>query len=238
MPGVRRDDGTARSEPAVTPKGRCARLLGLVVLLAGGVGAAALSAAGPAGATSCGAVVPAGSSCTLTGFLDFSGGPLTLAAPSSLGWTGTLNGFNQNLVDTTTADQSYVVNDATGSGAGWDVTVSATQFTTGTASLGNTGTFSTNGSIASSTSTTAPDAACSTDATCTLPTDTTSYPVAITTAASSPSAVTIYDASTGTGLGSIVIGNADPVGWWLKVPANAAPGSYTSTITLEVNSGP
>jgi hypothetical protein len=64
--------------------------------------------------------------------------------------------------------------------------------------------------------------------------------VAITTAATTPTPFKIYDAAATTGLGSIAIGlpGADPVGWWVAVPANALPATYTSTITLEVVSAP
>jgi hypothetical protein len=63
--------------------------------------------------------------------------------------------------------------------------------------------------------------------------------VAITTAAATPTAVTIYDTSATSGLGSITVGiGAAPVGWWLKVPASARAGTYTSTVTLEVISAP
>lgn len=221
------------------PNRRGARLLGGCVLLAGTC-ASVLLTAGTVHAGPCGSAVAAGTACTETGSLGLSAGTLTLTSPSSLGWSATLTGLDLDLVDTTTAHQSYLVDDATGGGLGWHVTVSATQFSTGGGSplyLGNTGTFSTNGSTASITSTTAPSAACSTGATCTLPTNTTTYPVAITTG-SSPTPVTIYDTSAATGLGSIVIGTTNPVGWWLYVPASTAPGTYTSTVTLEVISGP
>jgi len=224
-----------------TARGRAARLVGAGVLLAGGIGAAVVLAAGPAEAAPCGTAVAAGTSCTMTGSLDLSGGTLTLTSPSALGWTATLTGLDLDLVDATTAHQSYVVDDATGSGDGWHVTVSATQFSTGGGTpllLANTGTFSTNGSTSSITSTTAPSPDCSSGSTCTLPTNTTTYPVAITTAATSPTPVTIYDTSAGTGLGSITIGTTDPVGWWLYVPANTAPGTYTSTVTMEIISAP
>jgi hypothetical protein len=223
------------TNPMRRPRGRRgATLLGAFLLLAG-TGLPVLLSAGPAQATPCGSAVQAGGSCTLTGTLTLSAGSLTMTSPGQLGWAGTLSGLDQYLVDTTSGDQSYVVDDATGSGAGWHVTVSATQFATGGGSpllLGNTGTFSTNGNTSSAASTSQPTAACSTGATCTTPTNTTSYPVAITTGASP---VTIYDTAVSSGLGSITVG---PVGWWLYLPANTLPGTYTSTVTLELISAP
>ena len=118
---------------------RLARLLAACLLLAGGLGAAGLLTAGPAGAAACSGAVPAGTSCTDTGTLVLTAGALTLTSPTALGWAGTLNGLDQQLVDPTSAHQSYLVNDATGSGAGWHVTVSATTFTTGPISLANAG---------------------------------------------------------------------------------------------------
>jgi len=222
-----------------TTRRRLACLLGASVLLAGGMGAVGLIAAGAANATACGTAIPAGATCTATGTASLTGGSLDMTAPGALAWTGTLTGLDLALVDTTTAHQSYLVQDASGSGAGWRVTVSATQFTTGTVTLSNTGTFSTNGSSSSITATTAPSATCYTGSTCTLPTNTTTYPVAITTAASSPTAYTIYDTSATTGRGSITIGGTpNPVGWWLSIPSNTASGTYTSTVTLELISGP
>jgi hypothetical protein len=187
----------------------------------------------------CGTAIAAGTACTLTGTLGVTTGTLTMTSPSALAWSATETGLDQQLVDPTTAHHSYLVNDATGSGAGWHVTVSATTFTTGTYTLANTGTFVSTGSTASETATTAPTAACSTGSTCTLPTDTTTYPVAITTAPTSPAAVTIYDTSAASGLGSITIGiGALPVGWWVNVPASTKAGTYTSTISLTIISAP
>ena len=221
---------------------RVGPVAGAGVLLAGGIGAGVLAGAGAAQAASCSGAVAAGTTCTDTGTLTFSAGTLALTSPTALAWAGTDTGLNQLLVDTTTAQQSYIVDDATGSGLGWNVTVSATTFTsiTPAATLVNAGTFSTNGSVAAQTATTAPTATCTSGATCTLPTNTTTYPVAITTAASAPTAVKIYDTSAASGLGSIVIGYpaAAAVGWWVAVPANAVPATYTSTVTLEVISAP
>jgi hypothetical protein len=166
---------------------------------------------------------------------------MTLTPPPALGWSETISGADQTLFDPTLADQTYAVNDATGTAPGWHVTVAATQFTstgTGTHPLANTGTFATNGSVGAMTDTTAPTAACAGTSTCTLPTNTTTYPVAITTASGTP--VNIYDASALTGLGTIVIGSPglNPVGWWLNVPSNTIQGTYTSTVSLELVAGP
>jgi hypothetical protein len=216
-----------------------ARFLGACVLLTGGIGGGVLLAAGTAQAAACGPAVLAGTSCTLTGTVSFTAGALNLTSPTALAWSATGSGLDQQLVDTTTAHQSYLVNDATGSGAGWHVTVSATTFTTGSVTLANAGTFSTTGSSTSISAVTAPTPACSASATCTLPTNTTTYPVAITTAASSPTAVTVYDTSAATGLGSITVGiGAIPVGWWVTLPAKTLAGTYTSTVTLEIISAP
>jgi hypothetical protein len=177
----------------------------------------------------------------MTGTLTLSSGTLTLTSPTALGWAATENGLDQTLVDPTAAQQTYVVDDAQGIAAGWHVTTSATTFTApGPLTLADTGTFSTNGSVTSITAATAPTTACSTGSTCTLPTNTTTYPVAITTAATAPTAVTIFDAAAATGLGSIVVGSpgANPVGWWLNVPGNTKAGVYTSTVTMEIISGP
>ena len=189
---------------------------------------------GAASAGACGTAIPAGTSCTLTGTLGVTAGSLELTSPSSMTWSETLNGLDQDVVDTTAGDQEYTVSDATGSGAGWHVTMSATTFTNGTHTFPNTGTFSTNGSTSSLSATTAPTAACS-GGTCTLPSNTETYPVAITTAGTSPTASTIYDTAAGSGLGPVLISG---IGWWLDVPASAWAGSYTSTVTMEVVSGP
>jgi alpha-tubulin suppressor-like RCC1 family protein len=176
---------------------------------------------------------PASSAATVTPV-----GALTLTSPSSLTWAVTANGSNQSVVDSNSGDQQFTAADLTGSGAGWHITVSATTFTSGTHTLPNAGAADFTGSTTSLAST-APSATCV--GSCTLPTDTTTYPVAITTATSSPSTYTVYDTSAGTGEGTMTIGGssaANPIGWWVQVPASASSGSYTSTVTLEMVSAP
>lgn len=166
-------------------------------------------------------------------------GPLSVTAPASLTWAITLNGVNQRIADAVAGDQQIAVSDETLTGAGWDVTISATTFTNGTHTLPNTGTLVLTGNISSITASGAPTLACTLS--CIPPTDPVTYPVAVTTAASSPSPVSVYEASAASGLGGILLGGssaADPVGWWVKVPGNAYRGSYTSTVTVAIASGP
>jgi hypothetical protein len=135
----------------------------------------------------------------------------------------------------------HTVNDATGSGAGWHVTTAATTFTNvtnGTHTLPDTGTFVTNGTTTSISATAGPTATCAAGTTCTPPTNLiTSYPLAVTTATAP--AVNIYDNASGNG--QVVIGgstSANPVGWWVNVPASAFADAYISTVTMAVISTP
>lgn len=169
----------------------------------------------------------------VTGTATISGGSLAITPPSALGWTATLTGTDQFVVDTTTADQSIVVNDPTGSGSGWHVSASAAAFTCTTSGCGSStlGAFKVNGDTSDHTSTTAPAVACSSGASgCTVAVPSISFPVTVGTSATS-----IFNATANTGMGSNTISG---IGWWLKVPANAKAGTYTSTVTLAVSSGP
>jgi hypothetical protein len=225
-------------------KKRLVRLAIAGGLFTGAVGAPLLLAAGTAQAAPgpCGTAIAAGTVCTLTGTLTLTPGSLTLTSPTALAWSGTANGLDLHLEDVIPAQQSYVVDDATGTGAGWHVTASATTFTSvaAGASLPNANTLSTNGGTTYGANT-APTPVCSTGATCTLPANPLTYPVPITTGGA---ASTIYDDSTANGLGSIIVGGgASVVGWWLNVPANTvlvAPGTttYLSTVTMQIISGP
>jgi hypothetical protein len=65
--------------------------------------------------------------------------------------------------------------------------------------------------------------------------------VAITTAPSAPANYTVYDTAAATGEGVMTIGGsaaAHPIGWWVQAPASTRAGTYTSTVTLQIISGP
>lgn len=250
-----------------TGRRRLVRLLGAGVLVTGGACMPVLLA-GSAQALSCGSVVSVAlpDACTFTGTLTMGAGSLSLTTPGSLTWAAGLTGVDQNVVDTVDADQGYTVDDATGAAAGWNVTITATQFTVATgANAGATlpdgtllaPTFFTNGDASAVsvgdptpwTTTTPPTTACATGSTCSAPTDTTAYPASIVTGPavapveiySTQTVATVPSPTFGTGAGSIVIGGsaaANPVAWWLAVPADAVPAAYASTILMAVNSGP
>ncbi len=220
-----------------------ARLLAPAILIAGVAGTSFVVSADTAGAVACGTPVSAGITCTGTGTLHVNASSLTLITPASLSWSSLLNGTPQTVVDTNTADQQATVEDSTGSGGGWKITVAATTFTNGAATLPNVGTLSMNGSVSSSSSTSIPSFACVVVSTCVLPVPegAITYPLLITTAPTSPTPVEVGDATVGTGLGQILIGGSsapNPIAWWVNVPATALAGNYVSTFSATVVSGP
>jgi hypothetical protein len=252
---------------SATSKRRAVGLAGACALALSGIASATVAGAGPANAATCTAADPTAVPpvdavpCVITGSADLTSGSLTAIMPDSLAWSASLSGAAQHVVDISAADQGYTVDDATATGAGWHVTVTATQFTctppvggptvtapcTGTDTLPVTGTFSTNGSLDLATDLTAPGQSCTDGPTdCTLPSTTAgdqpTFPVPI--AADGTTAATIYNAIAATGIGSVDIGSTTahpattPVGWWLGVPGTTVPGTYTSTITVNVIAGP
>lgn len=148
-------------------------------------------------------------------------GSLTLSSSATPSLSVTLNGTDQ----TPTFTVPMAANDETGSGSGWHLTITSTQFTTGG---GTPRTLSTSAS-----SITGVTASC-THGTCTNPTDGTTYPVGVPAGSTPPTAITFYSASAGTGMGDFTLTPTVQV----SVPANAYAGTYTSTLTLAVVSGP
>jgi hypothetical protein len=156
-----------------------------------------------------------------TGTATISAGSLAFAsAPPNVSFSATLNGLDQ----TSSANEAVDVSDATGSGTGWNLTATSTTFTTGTKSL----------STSATTLTGAPTDACDTGATCSLATNSISYPYALPAGTTAPTATKVYDAAANTGMGNQTV---TPV-WKLSVPANTFAGTYTSTWTISLVSGP
>ncbi|MHB1210204.1 MAG: beta strand repeat-containing protein [Acidimicrobiales bacterium] len=139
-----------------------------------------------------------------TPLLGFYAASVSLTPPSSLGWSAGLSASGVDVVNEVTGGQQYGVADQTGTNNGWNVALSATTFTNGSHSLSDTGTFWTNGSLNLANSTSGPSVTCI--SACVMPTNQVTYPVAISTAAASPSSVVIFSAATGTGSGAFTIG--------------------------------
>jgi hypothetical protein len=148
-----------------------------------------------------------------------SGGALTLPAPSAVSFPSvTLTGLDQ----TKTAASQLNPNDATGSGSGWNIQGTSTTFTSAGSSLPTTATRLTSASVTAG------------SGTCSLPTNSVSYPITLPAATTAPPAVKLYNAAANTGGGSLIL----TLNFALTVPANARSGTYSSTWTFSIASGP
>jgi WxL domain surface cell wall-binding len=119
-----------------------------------------------------------------------------------------------------------VVDTRTGSAAGWSLTITSTQFTTGGATPR---TLATTASRA-----TAVASACAGGASCVSPTDSVTYPLTVPAGSTPPSAVKLDNAAAGTGSGIFIMSPTISV----SVPANSYAGTYNSTLTVALVSGP
>ncbi len=241
--------GVTMNFPSLVRRRRVAGLAGACALALGSVAGAAIAGGGVANAAACdpATFVASGTTCTITGTAGLSG-LLSFAAPATLTWSGSATGVaTAYYVDTTALDQIYSVDDETVSGAGWNVNAYATSFVN-EKGVTDTGIhLSTDGSTALVTGAipaTTPTATLTCNGgtagpNCVAPTNTLTYPVTIT--GHGTTAVPIYNAALSTGEGAMNIGGsaaANPVGWWITVPTGTAPGVYTTTITMDISSGP
>ncbi len=178
----------------------------------------ALAGVAAAVCLACAAAGPAGATAAQEQIGSSTLGFVT-AAPN-VTFNDTLNGKDQ----TVTTTQALDIKDARGSGAGWNITATSTTFTTGTVNLATTAT----------TVQAAPGLACDSGATCLLATNSISYPYALPAAATAPTATKLFNAAANTGMGDQTV----TVTWRLAIPGNTPVGSYTSTWTLSLVSGP
>lgn len=152
--------------------------------------------------------------------LPCTGGSLSVGSPSTVALPAvSLNGSDAQ----TTSSVALTPSDGTGSGSGWNVSVTSTTFTkTGGKTLPTSASTITSGSVSSATGT------------CVLPTSSITYPVTVPAAATAPAAVKVYNAAAATGTGPSNL----TLGVQLAVPANTYSGSYSSTWTFTIASGP
>ena len=176
--------------------------------------AAALFAVGALVSTSLPAAAATATATVTGGTLGF------VAAPASTGFSVSLTG--RDVV--ATATQTFDVGDATGSGAGWNITATSTTFATGAHSLATT----------SVTVPSVPTVGCDSGASCTTATNGTSYPYTLPAGSTAPTATKIFTAGANTGLGNQTV----TLAFQLAIPANAFAGNYSSTWTYTLVSGP
>ncbi len=147
-------------------------------------------------------------------------GGLTLTPPSTVSFPSTaLDGTDR----TATTNATLAVSDMTDTAVGWNLTATSTRFTSGGNSLSNTATTITGVSVTAG------------GTNCGMPVASgTTFPMTLPAGAVAPAATKIYSASAGSGLG---IANLD-YAFALSLPANTKIGTYTSTWTFTLASGP
>jgi hypothetical protein len=147
-------------------------------------------------------------------------GGLTLSAPSTVSFPSTtLDGTNRTI----TTNATLSVSDMTDSALGWNLTATSTQFTSGGNTLSTTATTLTGVSVTAGATN------------CGLPVASgTTFPITLPAGAVAPPATKIYSASLGTGLGIANLAYT----FALALPANTRIGTYTSTWTFTLASGP
>ena len=165
------------------------------------------------------AATAVGAGGTILGYTGCASGGMSFTPPAAVGWPNTaLTGRNQTISTPVTLSP----NDETGSGAGWNLTATSTTFTTAGHTLPSTAAQITAASASAITGT------------CSLPNNQIAYPVTVPAGTTAPAAVKVFDAAPATGAGPVTVGLTAS----LSVPANARTGTYNSTWTLTLASGP
>jgi hypothetical protein len=167
-------------------------------------------------------VFAAAASASTTGVtVDVNSGPaVSVTGSSSPSFALTLNGVDQ----TTSYTLPLVVTDATGSGNGWNLTITSTTFASGSSTFPS-----------AASTITGVTSGCASGSTCLLPTNSVSDSnLAMPAGTTAPSAVKFYNATSSTGRGTVNVNATVQV----AVPANVLAGAYSSTLTVAAVSGP
>jgi hypothetical protein len=149
-----------------------------------------------------------------------TGGSLTLASPAGVSFPAvTLSGTDS----TVTSSAAFTPSDMTGNSVGWNVQATSTTFANGT------------GQVLPSTATAVIAATVSAvSGNCDLPINSVAYPTTLPAAGTAPTAVKVYNTASNTGGGPLTL----TLTFRLTVPAAARSGSYSSTWTFTIASGP
>jgi hypothetical protein len=146
---------------------------------------------------------------------------LSTSSSTSPSFSATLSAADQTIPYTL----PLTVSDRRGTAAGWNLSLTSTTFSTGG---GSPHTLPTTASQV-----TGVGQACA-GATCTSPVNSVGYPVALPAGSPAPTGAKVYNAAAGSGTGIFTV--TSTVG--VTVPGNSYAGSYTSTLTFAVASGP
>ncbi len=158
-------------------------------------------------------------STTVTG--NVSGSTLSVSSPAATSFGANLD--SGDVTPTYTA--ALATQDTRGTGAGWNETITSTQFTTGTPN---------NYTLANTASTLTGVAATNGTGSSTSPTNAITYPVAVPAGATAPTAAKFFNAGANTGMGKFTL--TPTVG--VFVPQSSFAGTYTSTVTVAIVTGP
>jgi hypothetical protein len=152
----------------------------------------------------------------------------TVTGAGSLGLTHGATASVSSTLDGTDQTATYTVplsiTDARGSGAGWNSTITSTTFNDGAGHTLSTTASSITGVTSS----------CVSGGTCTNPTNSITYALTVPAAASAPAAVKFFNAAANTGMGRFTVTPSIAV----SIPGNSYAGSYNSTVTVALVSGP
>jgi len=149
-----------------------------------------------------------------------AGGSLTIESSPTLSFPSVgLNAYDR----TTTVNVAVTTDDETGTSNSWNLTATSTTFDAGSGrTLPTTATRITAGSAVAHAGN------------CSTPTNSIGYPITLPAGSSPPTAVTIFDAAANTGKGPSDVTLTAVV----SVPGRARAGTYSSTWTLTIASGP
>ena len=167
-------------------------------------------------------VLPAGAhAAAVTATGTVTGSTLSATSSATPNFTANLDSGDQ----TPTYTIPLSIQDTRGTGAGWNLTITSTTFTTGG---GTPNTLSTTAS-----SLTGVTSVCA-SGTCTNPSNAQTYPIAVPAAGTAPAAVKFFNTTANNGMGKFTV--TPTIG--VTVPQNAFAGSYTSTVTASIVTGP
>lgn len=209
----------ARQRGVVRALTACSAVVSVVLAVVFGlVGVAGATTVTPGGVTQ-----PATRATT-----SISGGSLSfVSTPSTIKWSYTESGLGVHHLTMVGGSESLDVDDARGSGTGWSVDLTSTLLHTSTG-------HDLPATVASVQA--APTYSCVTTdvASCTLGSDTISYPYVVPAAATAPTSTVVASAAAGTGMGAQSV----KVPFVLTIPSNAYAGTYTASWTFTLVSGP